>query len=247
MSIALRILIIEDHLALRIALAQLFETHGHRVDFAADGMTGLQLALLDPPDVLVLDLGLPGMDGLRVCLQLRAQADRHIPVLMLTARDTLNDKLQGFAAGADDYLLKPFANAELLARCVALSMRHRLGAPNRLVLGSLHIDRLSGAAHRFDRALDLQRIPQRILLALAQAWPRTVTRSALIDKIWPSEVPASDPLRSHMYSLRAALDRPNERPMLITVHGVGYRLDPESESESALEAAEPEPKNAEQA
>ena len=230
MSITLRILIIEDYLSLRTALAQLFETHGHRADFAADGSTGLQLALADPPDVLVLDIGLPRLDGLRVCQQLRAQADRHIPVLMLTARDTLNDKLQGFAAGADDYLLKPFANEELLARCVALSIRHRLGTPNRLVLGSLSIDRFTGAAHRFDQALDLQRIPQLILLELAQAWPRTVTRSALIDKIWPNEVPPSDPLRSHMYSLRAALDKPHERPMLITVHGVGYRLAPEPEN-----------------
>jgi len=228
LATALRVLIIEDHLALRLTLAQLFETHGHHADFAADGSTGLQLALLDPPDVIVLDVGLPGMDGMRVCQQVRAQADRHIPILMLTARDTLNDKLQGFAAGADDYLLKPFANEELLARCVALSMRHRLGTKHRLVLGSLSIDRSAGLAYRFDRALELQRIPLHILIALAEAWPRVLSRSALVDKIWPDEIPPSDPLRSHLYSLRLALDKPFERPMLITVHGVGFRLDPET-------------------
>ena len=225
MVTALRVLIIEDHLALRLTLAQLFETHGHHVDFAADGVRGLQLALHDPPDVIVLDLGLPGMDGIRVCQQVRTQADRHIPILMLTARDTLNDKLQGFTAGADDYLLKPFANEELLARCAALSMRHRLGTKHKLILGSLSIDRSAGLAYRFDRALDLQRIPLLILIALAEAWPRVLSRSALIDKIWPEETPPSDPLRSHMYSLRLALDKPFHPPMLVTVHGVGFRLD----------------------
>ncbi len=222
---ALRILIIEDHLALRQTLAQLFESHGHQADFAADGLTGLRLALSHPPDVIILDIGLPGIDGLQVCQRLRAQADRHIPILMLTARDTLQDKLQGFVSGADDYLLKPFANEELLARCVALSMRHRVGTQHRLILGSLSIDRQSSQAYRFDRVLTLQRIPFQILLALAEAWPRVLSRSALVDQLWPEEIPPSDPLRSHLYALRLALDKPFARPMLITVHGVGFRLD----------------------
>ena len=117
---ALRILIIEDSPGLRLSLASLFEAHGHRVDFAADGRTGLRRALAEPPDVLVLDLGLPGLDGLSVCEAIREQSDRHVPVLMLTARDTLAEKLRGFEAGTDDYLVKPFAGDELLARCLAL-------------------------------------------------------------------------------------------------------------------------------
>lgn len=224
-SAALRILIIEDHHALRVSLANLFAAHGHQADFAADGRTGLQLALADPPDVLVLDVGLPGLGGLSVCEQLRARADRHIPVLMLTARDTLEDKLNGFAAGADDYLLKPFANAELLARCLALSQRHRLGGTHVLELGSLRIDRKSGLAHRYGQQLALQRTPFQILLTLAEACPRVVTRSSLIDTLWPEQTPPSDPLRSHLYLLRQELDKPFERPMLVTVHGVGFRLD----------------------
>ena len=224
-STSLRILLVEDHLPLRQSLASLFERHGHCVDFAADGRTGLQLALSDPPDVLVLDLGLPGLDGLRVCEALRARADRHVPVLMLTARDQLEQKLAGFAAGADDYLVKPFAGDELLARCLALSQRHRVGAAHCLQIGSLSIDRRSGEASRHGQPLALLGMPQRILQLLAEAWPRAVTRSEVLRELWPDEVPASDPLRSHLYLLRQVLDRPFDTPMLKTVHGVGFRLD----------------------
>lgn len=224
----IRVLVIEDHPALRSALASLFAAHGFHADFAADGRTGLQLALADPPDVLVLDLGLPGLGGLSVCQQLRAQADRHIPVLMLTARDRLDDKLLGFAAGADDYLLKPFANAELVARCLALSQRHSLGNKHKLEIGSLSIDPRAATATRGGKTLVLQRIPFQILMCLAQACPRVVTRSTLIDRLWPDQSPPSDPLRSHLYFLRLALDKPFERPMLLTVHGVGFRLDPQA-------------------
>jgi DNA-binding response OmpR family regulator len=221
----LHILVVEDNLALRSSLAATLQAHGHRADFAADGRSGLQLALADPPDVLVLDLTLPGMDGLRVCRQLRERADRRIPVLMLTARDSLEDKLDGFAAGADDYLVKPFAGAELLARCLALSQRHRLGATHELQIGSLSIDRRTHEVRRHGVVLDLQQTPYRILLALAEAWPRTLTRSELGQRLWGDEVPLSDPLRSHLYLLRQVLDKPFPRPMLKTVHGVGFKLD----------------------
>lgn len=224
MAECLRILVVEDHLPLRASLAAMFEGHGHRVDFAADGPGGLQLALADPPDVMVLDLALPGMDGLQVCAALRERADRHVPVLMLTARDALQDKLDGFAAGADDYLVKPFAGAELLARCLALSQRHRSGQAHALQVGPLRIDRRLGRASRDGRALELQHTPYRILLILAEAWPRTLTRSELIQRLWGDEAPPSDPLRSHLYLLRQGLDRPFDWPMLRTVHGVGFQL-----------------------
>lgn len=225
MSEPLRILIVEDNPALRESLASLLAFHGHRADFAADGRSGLALALADPPDVVVLDLGLPGLDGVRVCEALRARADRHVPVLMLTARHAIEDKLRGFQAGADDYLVKPFAGEELLARCLALSQRHRVGQAHRLVIGSLVIDRRSGEVTREGRRLALTAMPYRILLALAEAWPRTLTRSELVDRLWGEQTPPSDPLRSHLYLLRRALDRPFGRPMLVTVQGVGFRLD----------------------
>lgn len=225
MTASLRILVVEDNPALRESLASLLAFHGHRADFAADGRSGLALALADPPDVLVLDLGLPGLDGVRVCEALRARADRHVPVLMLTARHAIEDKLRGFQAGADDYLVKPFAGEELLARCVALSQRHRLGQTYRLVVGSLAIDRRSGEVTRGERRLALTTMPYRLLLALAEAWPRTLTRSELTERLWGEEPPPSDPLRSHLYLLRRALDGPSDRPMLVTVQGVGFRLD----------------------
>lgn len=221
----LRILVVEDNLALRMNIAALFETHGHRADFAADGRTGLRLALDDPPDVLVLDLSLPGMDGVNVCTLLRAQADRHIPILMVTARDTLSDKLKGFEAGADDYLVKPFDGDELMARCLVLARRHRVGESHVLQLGTLSIDRRSGNVTRDGQTIELQQTPYLILLALAEAWPRTLTRSELIQRLWGDDPPPSDPLRSHLYLLRQVLDRPFAFAMLKTVHSVGFKLE----------------------
>jgi DNA-binding response OmpR family regulator len=222
---ALRILVIEDNPVLRANLEAMFVEHGIACQFAADGLSGLQAALAEPPDVLVLDLGLPGLGGLRVCERLRAEADRHIPILMLTARDALDDKLLGFRSGADDYLVKPFAGDELLARCLALSQRHRAGATHVLRIGSLCIDRRSGVARREGQALALNPTSYRVLLALAEAWPRTLTRSELSERLWGDAPPESEPLRTHLYLLRRALDRPYATPMLKTVHGVGFRLE----------------------
>lgn len=224
----LRILVIEDNLALRSSMAALLESHGHLADFASDGRTGRQLALAHPPDVLVLDLGLPGLDGLQVCRRLREQADRHLPILMLTARDALDDKLRGFDAGADDYLVKPFAGAELLARCLVLARRNRIGDAHLLRIGTLSIDRRTGVARREGHVLDLQQTPLQILLALAEAWPRTLTRSELVQRLWGEDAPPSDPLRSHLYLLRQALDKPFAFAMLRTVHGVGFKLEAEA-------------------
>jgi DNA-binding response OmpR family regulator len=221
---SLHVLVIEDDAALRESLRALLVGQGHRVDHAADGRAGLQMALAEPPDVLVLDLTLPGMDGLRICTRLRAECDRHVPVLMLTARDTVADKLEGFSAGADDYLVKPFANEELLARCLALSHRHRAGLSHTLRIGTLEIDRRAGIARRAGDVLALRRTSHRILLMLAEAWPRAVTRSELIRRLWGDDPRESDPLRTHLYLLRQALDRPFDTPMLVTVHDVGFRL-----------------------
>ncbi|WP_414492679.1 response regulator transcription factor [Stenotrophomonas maltophilia] len=221
----LRLQLIEDNLPLASTIVDMLQSHGHLVDFAADGQAGLRLALASPPDVLLLDIGLPGIDGVTVCQRLRECSDRHIPVLMLTARDAIGDKLQGFAAGADDYLVKPFDDAELLARCLALARRHRVGQANLLQVGPLSIDRRSGQASRAGTPLELPQVAQRILLMLAEAWPRTVTRSELVQRLWGDEAPPSDPLRSHLYLLRQALDKPFEGEMLRTVHGVGFRLE----------------------
>ncbi len=224
-SPALRVLVIEDNPVLRDNLAPLLATHGMQADFAADGLSGLQAALANPPDVLVLDVGLPGLDGLRVCEQLRTRSDRHIPVLMLTARDALEDTLAGFRSGADDYLVKPFAGAELVARCLALSQRHRLGTQHVLRVGSLSIDRRTHAVERAGTPLALPYTALQLLLVLAEAWPRTLTRSELVERLWGEEPPESDPLRTHLYTLRQVMDKPFAVPLLKTVHGVGFRLE----------------------
>ncbi|MBL8330916.1 MAG: response regulator transcription factor [Rubrivivax sp.] len=225
----MRILVVEDHGLLRDQIAGLLRDAGHVVEEASDGRLGLQMALEQPPDVLVLDLGLPGLDGVRLCRALRETAPAHVPVLMLTARDSLDDKAQGFDAGADDYLVKPFAAEELLWRCRALSRRHRLGQPHVLVLGDLRVDRNRCQAERAGQPLDLPPIGYQLLLQLAQAWPRIVTRSELVRSVWGDEPPDSDPLRSHLYLLRQVLDKPFATPMLKTVHGVGYTLEPQGD------------------
>lgn len=218
-----RILVVEDHAPLRAQIVALLERAGWLVEEASDGRLGLQLALERPPDVLLLDLGLPGLDGLDLCERLRLAADRHVPVLMLTARDTLDDKRRGFDAGADDYLLKPFAGEELLWRCRALARRGELGRSAVLERGPLAIDRRRTEVRREGQVLPLPRQAYRLLLALAEAWPRTVARTELQQQLWADEPPESDALRSHLYTLRQALGP--EQALIRTVHGVGLRLD----------------------
>ncbi|CAG1018834.1 Response regulator MprA [Burkholderiaceae bacterium] len=218
-----RILVVDDHAALRSQIVSVLESAGWRVEEASDGRLALQMVLEQPPDVLLLDLGLPGLDGLNVCAQLRERADRHVPVLMLTARDTLSDKGRGFAAGADDYLLKPFASEELLWRCQALARRGELGRSPVLQRGALRIDRRSGEVHSGDRLVEVNGHALRLLVALAEAWPRTLSRSELLQQLWSDEPPASDALRSHLYTLRQNLGE--DQHLVKTVHGVGLRLD----------------------
>ncbi|MDO9092238.1 MAG: response regulator transcription factor [Rubrivivax sp.] len=221
-------LVVEDHAPLREQIVALLSRAGWWVDEAADGALALQTALAQPPDVMVLDIGLPGLDGLSLCERLRREAPRHVPVLMLTAHDTLADKLQGFAAGADDYLVKPFASEELLARVHALARRKTAGQDYLLQVGSLQVDRRAQEATRQGVRLDLPPTAFAILRLLAEAWPRALTRSTLIHRLWDDEPPESDPLRSHLYLLRQQLDRPfaPQLPaMLKTVHGVGFRLE----------------------
>ena len=239
LSIASRpnVLVVEDHAPLREQIVALLVHAGCRVEEAADGRLALRSVLADPPDLLLLDLGLPGLDGVGLCQQLRHKAPQHVPVLMLTAHDTLADKLQGFAAGADDYLVKPFASEELLVRVKALLRRRTAGQDYVLRVGSLQIDRRAQEARRHGQRLALPPMAFAILLLLAEAWPRALTRSALIRRLWDDEAPDSDPLRSHLYVLRQQLDRPFASAMLKTVHGVGFRL--QADDATAAGSGEP--------
>lgn len=222
---SLNILLVEDQLSLAQNIAQYMEAKGHSFDFASNGKQGCELALTEPYDLVILDLNLPGMDGLEICQQLRAKSERHIPILMLTARDSLDDKVAGFGVGADDYLTKPFQLQELEVRCIALSRRHLLQTNNTLTLGPLKIDRKRKQVFREQQALPLHAMGYKILTILAEAYPQVVSRSQLLAKLWGDEPTESDAMRSHIYQLRNVLDKPFAYPLLKTVHGVGFVLD----------------------
>jgi DNA-binding response OmpR family regulator len=219
-----RILLIEDNADVRANLAEQLERAGHEVDVALDGRSGLLLALAGDHDVLVLDLGLPRLDGLEVCRKLRAAKGAKPLVLMLTARDTLEDKLEGFAAGADDYLVKPFEGAELLVRLAALARRSTRQDPLVLVVEDLRYDTGTLRVERAGRALALNRVGLRILRELMAASPRVVTRQQLEQVLWDGFSPEGSVLRSHIFALRKAIDLEGLAPLVHTVRGIGYRL-----------------------
>jgi DNA-binding response OmpR family regulator len=221
----MNILIIEDNRDIAANIADYFEPLGHRLDFANTGTAGLALALQQRFDVIVLDLMLPGMDGLGVCRQLRAQKSVHTPVLMLTARDQLDDKLQGFAAGADDYLVKPFSLRELEARLLALVARsQRLVQATQLRVEDLLYNPDTHLAERNGRVLELNPVQRRLLEILMRQTHRVVTREELEHEVWGDTPPDTDLLRTHIYALRSVVDKPFPIKLIHTVHGTGYRL-----------------------
>lgn len=221
----MRVLLIEDSPDLAANLLDFLAGHGHQVDWARDGLQGLRLALDGNHDAIILDVGLPWMDGLELCRRLRGQA-REQPVLMLTARDELESKIAGFEAGADDYLVKPFAMSELEARLQALHRRNRAlpraGAP--LSVAGLSLDPGTLRVMRDGVAIRLPPIELRLLALLLRESHRVVPRSELEFEIWGDIPPDSDALRAHMHILRTAIDKPFPKPLLHTMHGVGYRL-----------------------
>lgn len=220
----IRVLIVEDNRDISANISEYLEKHSYVLDFAYDGISAMHLALTNRFDVIVLDLMLPGMDGLSFCRKLRADADVETPVLMLTARDTLDDKLKGFAAGADDYLVKPFALQELHARLQALQKRSRGKTDNLLTVGDLTLNKSTLQVQRAGRRVDLHPAGMRLLQRLMEAAPSVVTREDLETLLWADEPPDSDALRSHLYKLRQAIDRPFDSPLIHTVHRIGYRI-----------------------
>jgi len=220
----LKVLIVEDNADIAENIGDYLEAQGHVIDYALEGIGGLHLALTQDFDVIVLDIMLPGMDGLTFCRKLRVDAEKHTPVLMLTARDTLSDKLEGFDAGADDYLVKPFALEELAARIGVLIRRTSVPLQDFLRVADLEFDRGKMKVHRAGRPVELNRACLKILAMLMQAHPKVVTRNELEYALWGDSPPGSDALRSHIYALRRAVDKAFKRPLIETVHGVGYRL-----------------------
>jgi len=230
----MRVLIIEDNPDIAANLGDYLEDHGHTVDFAGDGVTGLHLAVVNNFDAIVLDLALPGMDGLEVCRKLRSEAGKDTPVLMLTARDRLEDKLAGFDTGADDYLVKPFELQEVEARLKVLASRGRRRSPRELKVGELSYNLDTLNVKRGDTEIYLNPIGLKLLQCLMEASPNVVSRADLELEVWGEEMPDSDSLRVHIHSLRSAIDKPFGSNMIQTRHGIGYRLvDPDAVSSQA--------------
>mgnify|MGYP000600712242 FL=1 len=220
----MRILIVEDNRDIAANLGDFLSDRDHEVDYAYDGPTGLNLAKTHPFDALVLDLSLPGMDGLEVARQLRNEAKIDIPILMLTARDQLEDKLAGFDSGADDYLVKPFELKEVEARIEVLARRGQRIKPESLVVGDLEYNLETYRVTRAGQTIELNPIGLKLLEKLMSESPAVVSRRELEHHVWGEELPDSDSLRVHIHSLRTAIDKPFEHGMIQTRHGIGYSL-----------------------
>lgn len=220
----MNVLIIEDNRDLAGNLVDYLEAHGHVVDVAQDGLTGLHRAVGGGFDVIVLDLGLPGMDGLEVCRQLRS-AGSAVPVLVLTARGELEQRVHGLEIGADDYLVKPVSLKELEARLRAQVRRARGELqPRILCVADLEVDERTRRVKRAGQEIMLTPRDYELLRALMRASPAVMTRAELERQLWGDAPPESDSLRSHVHTLRRAIDRPFGVTLLHTVYGVGYRL-----------------------
>ncbi|MEK1939738.1 MAG: response regulator transcription factor [Pseudomonas sp.] len=220
----MRILLVEDNRDILANLADYLGMKGYSVDCAQDGLSGLHLAATEHYDLIVLDIMMPGMDGYTLCKRLREDARRDTPVIMLTARDQLDDRLQGFRSGADDYLLKPFALSELAARIEAVLRRSQGGGRRELQVADLRYDLDTLQVNRAGKPLKLNPIGLKLLQALMQKSPHVLRREVLEETLWGDDCPDSDSLRSHIHQLRQVIDKPFDKPLLQTVHGVGYRL-----------------------
>lgn len=220
----MRILVVEDNRDILANLADYLSLKGYTVDCAQDGLSGLHLAATEHYDLIVLDVMLPGIDGYALCRRLREDARRDTPVIMLTARDQLDDRLQGFRSGADDYLVKPFALSELSARIEAVLRRAQGGGRRELSVADLSYDLDTLEVKRAGKSLKLNPIGLKLLAVLMQKSPHVVRRDALEEAVWGDDCPDSDSLRSHVHQLRQVIDKPFSVALLHTVHGVGCRL-----------------------
>ncbi len=221
----MRILIVEDDADISANLYDYLSARGHEVDAALNGLVALHLATSQPFDAIVLDLGLPGIDGLTLAQRLRRDARLAIPILMLTARDTLDDKLAGFEAGADDYLVKPFALKEVEVRLQVLVKRAQgRVVDHHLRLGALDYDPDRGVVQWQAKSLSLPPKALQLLVMLLGQPGRLFSRQELEAQVWGEVQETSDVLRTQMSLLRRALTLPDGRCPLQTVHGRGYKL-----------------------
>ncbi|MGZ5212360.1 MAG: response regulator transcription factor [Actinomycetota bacterium] len=222
----MRILLVEDEVKMARALRRGLEQEGHTIDVSADGDDGLSKALEYDYDAVVLDVMLPGRDGFSICRELRASG-RWSPVLMLTARDAVEDRIRGLDAGADDYLVKPFAFGELLARLRALVRRGPTERPPVISVGDVELDPAAHTVTRSGRAVALSPREFALLEFLMRHPGEVLSRTRILEQVWDYSYSGySNVVDVYVAYLRRKLERPFGRPLIRTVRGVGYALDP---------------------
>jgi len=218
----LQLLLVEDDLDLATAVIDYLDLEDIQCDHAANGLAGLNLIETNRYDAVILDLNLPKMNGLQVCENLRARGI-DTPVLMLTARDTLDDKLTGFSKGADDYLIKPFAMEELIVRAQVLAKR-RSGQVSRLSVSDLEIDLKQHQAYRANLPLKLSPTALKILEVLMRSSPNPVSRETIMQGVWGDDQPDSNSLKVHIFNLRKQVDAEQDNKLLHTIAGKGFAI-----------------------
>jgi DNA-binding response OmpR family regulator len=221
----LSILLVEDHRQLAQTVLEYLEQEGASVDYAGNTRLARELVQEHHYDLMLLDVMLPGEDGYSFCQYLRKELALDMPVIFMTARDQLEDKLEGFDRGGDDYIVKPFALPELSARVTALVRRQRKEVTaNTLQIADLELDPARQEVRRDGQLLKLSPTAFRILRILIRESPKVVSREQLEHELWGDLVPDSDALRSHLYNLRKAVDKPFEHALLNTLPGVGFSI-----------------------
>ncbi|CEJ83272.1 MAG: response regulator transcription factor [Hyphomicrobium denitrificans] len=221
----MRILLLEDDANTAAYVSKGLEEEGHTVDHLADGRDAVAQAVGETYDVVILDRMLPGLDGLAIIKEIRS-AGRRVPVLFLTALGGVDDRVEGLDAGGDDYLVKPFAFSELLARVNALARRpHTIGEETRLKVGDLEIDLVSRKVTRGGDTIDLQPREFRLLEVLMRNRGRVVTRTMLLERVWSFHFdPKTSVVETHISRLRAKIDKPYETELIHTIRGCGYTV-----------------------
>jgi DNA-binding response OmpR family regulator len=219
----MRLLLVEDDERISDQLAATLRREGYNVDQASDGEEALELALVETYSAIILDIMLPGKDGWSVCAELR-RSKRNAPILMLTARDSVEDRIKGLEGGADDYLPKPFDIRELLARLKALLRRDKVHKTGIIRLADLEIDTNAHRVRRADTEIHLTPREFSLLEALARNEGRTLTRQVIMESVWNNEESLEGSVNFHVTCLRKKIDTPFQTKLIQTVHGIGYVL-----------------------
>ncbi|QOQ67706.1 response regulator transcription factor [Photobacterium damselae] len=220
----MKVLIVDDNHNIAETIADYLELEGMTIDCAYHGEAALNLVKENHYDVIIMDIMMPKLDGINAVKKLRQEQFCNTPILFLTAKDQLEDKIAAFKAGGDDYLLKPFAMEELCLRLYALSNRGPRQDIGELKFADITINTRTDEVKRAGTEIKLSRIQLKILKLLMRQAPSIVSRQEVIESIWGDETPSSDALRSHIYGLRNALDKGFETSRLETIHGQGYRI-----------------------